>query len=128
MTPHFSRDELSCRCGCGLAQFQSGFLDKLEELRVAYGKPMQINSACRCAKHNARVSPLAPRRSLHIGDAETRPGHKGAMAVDVAVSGADKGELVAEAWRRGWSVGWNKAFVHLDRRVDIGMSQTTFEY
>jgi zinc D-Ala-D-Ala carboxypeptidase len=128
MTPHFSKDELSCRCGCGLAQFQPGFLDRLEELRAAYGKPMRITSACRCASHNARVSPQAPLKSLHIGDKETRPGHKGTLAVDVAVAGADKGGIVAEAWRRGWSVGWNKAFVHLDRRVDIGMPQTTFEY
>ncbi len=128
MTPHFTKDELQCKCGCTLAQFQRGFLDHLELLRMSYGRPMRINSACRCANHNAKVSPQAPLRSLHIGDKETRPGHNGTLAVDVAVFGSDKGDLFAVAWRNGWSIGWNKNFLHLDRRVDIGMAQTTFEY
>jgi hypothetical protein len=128
MTPHFTKDELQCKCGCTLAQFQPGFLDELELLRTVFGRPMRITSACRCSDHNARVSPQAPIRSLHIGNRETRPGHKGTLAVDVAVFGEDKGDLFAVAWRRGWSVGWNKNFLHLDRRVDIGMPQITFEY
>jgi len=128
VTPHFTKDELQCKCGCTLAQFQRGFLDHLELLRMSYGRPMRINSACRCANHNAKVSPQAPLRSLHIGDKETRPGHNGTLAVDVAVFGSDKGDLFAVAWRNGWSIGWNKSFLHLFRRVDIGMAQTTFEY
>jgi zinc D-Ala-D-Ala carboxypeptidase len=128
MTPHFSTAELQCKCGCGLAQFQTGFLQALETIRTAYGRPMRITSACRCADHNARVSPQAPLRSLHIGNKETRPGHHGTLAVDVAVTGEDKGDLFAIAWRHGWSVGWNRGFLHLDRRSDIGMPQTTFEY
>jgi zinc D-Ala-D-Ala carboxypeptidase len=128
MTPHFSKAELQCKCGCGLAQFHPGFLDHLETLRRAYGRPMKLSSACRCAAHNAKASPQAPIRSLHIGDRETRPGHRGTLAVDVAVTGEGKGDLFALAWRHGWSVGWNRAFLHLDRRVDIGMPQITFEY
>jgi hypothetical protein len=128
VTPHFTRPELECRCGCGLAQFQPGFLDHLELLRRSYGRPMRLTSACRCAAHNAKASPQAPQRSLHIGDRETRPGHNGTLAVDVAVAGMDKGDLFAVAWRLGWSIGWNKTFLHLDRRVDIGMPQVTFEY
>jgi hypothetical protein len=50
------------------------------------------------------------------------------MAIDIAVRGIDKGDLFSAAWRGGWSIGWNKGFLHLDRRVDIGMPQTTFEY
>jgi len=128
MTPYFSKAELQCKCGCGLAQFQFGFLEHLSALRRAYGRPMRVTSACRCAAHNARVSPLAPLRSLHIGDRETRPGHSGALAIDISASGIDKGDLFAAAWRGGWSVGWNKGFLHLDRRVDIALPQTTFEY
>lgn len=128
MTPHFSAEELRCRCGCGLARFHPGFLDHLERLRLAYGRPMALSSACRCAAHNARESPQAPLRSLHIGDKEVRPGQRGAAAVDVLVTGADKGDLCAAAWRLGWSVGWNRSFLHLDRRVELGMPQTVFEY
>lgn len=128
MTPHFTKDELQCKCGCTLAQFQPGFLEHLELLRRAYGRPMRVTSACRCADHNAKVSPQAPLRSLHIGNRETRPGHKGTLAVDVATTGMDKGDLFSAAWRLGWSIGWSKTFLHLDRRVDIGMPQVTFEY
>jgi hypothetical protein len=128
MTPHFSANELRCKCGCGLAQFHPGFLDHLETLRRAYGRPMKLSSACRCAAHNAKASPQAPIRSLHIGNRETRPGHRGTLAVDVAVAGEGKGDLFALAWRHGWSVGWNRGFLHLDRRSDIGMPQITFEY
>jgi len=128
MTPHFSKAELQCKCGCGLAQFHPGFLGHLETLRRAYGRPMKLSSACRCAAHNAKASPQAPIRSLHIGDRETRPGHRGTLAVDVAVTGEGKGDLFALAWRHGWSVGWNRAFLHIDRRSDIGMPQITFEY
>ncbi|CAB4139922.1 Peptidase M15A, C-terminal [uncultured Caudovirales phage] len=128
MTPHFSAAELRCKCGCGLVQFQAGFLDHLELLRRTYGRYMRVTSACRCADHNAKVSPQAPLRSLHIGNRETRPGHNGTLAIDVAVTGDDKGNLFAVAWKQGWSVGWNKNFLHLDRRVDIGMPQVTFEY
>lgn len=128
MTPHFSRAELQCKCGCGLARFQPRFLDALEALRGEYGKAMVVTSACRCAAHNAKVSPLAPLKSLHIGDKSTRPWHDGTCAVDIAVSGEDKGDLFELAWGHGWSVGWNRGFLHLDRRVDLGMPQTTFEY
>jgi hypothetical protein len=128
MTPFFTREELQCKCGCGLTNFHPGILEKLSSLRTQYNKPMKLSSACRCLNHNRRVSPLAPQRSLHIGDFETRPGHKGAMAFDVLVNGADKGQLFALAWANGWSVGWNKGFLHLDGRLLLGMPQTTFEY
>lgn len=128
MTPNFTREELACRCGCGLARFHPGALDQLQLLRTAFGRPMSVSSACRCAKHNATVSKLAPLKSLHIGDLEVRPGQQGALAFDVVVDGEAKGALFALAWRQGWSIGWNKAFLHLDRRVDLGMPQTTFEY
>jgi uncharacterized protein YcbK (DUF882 family) len=128
MTPHFTKVELQCKCGCTLAQFQRGFLDHLELLRKTFGRPMRVTSACRCAAHNGKVSPQAPLRSLHIGDKATRPGHLGCAAIDIAVSETDKGDLFAAAWRQGWSVGWNRGFLHLDRRVDVAMAQTTFEY
>ena len=128
MTPFFTKQELQCKCGCELANFHPGVLDGLSALRMAFGKPMQLSSACRCLKHNMAVSPMAPKGSLHIGDYEAKPGQKGSMAFDVLVSGADKGKLFALAWSKEWSIGWNKNFLHLDGRVLVGMPQITFEY
>jgi hypothetical protein len=53
------------------------------------------------------------------------------MAIDVETpDGAYRGRLFELAWDHGWSIGWNakSRFLHLDRRVDIGMPQTTFDY
>jgi hypothetical protein len=116
-----------CRCGCGLYQFHPGFLDQLEKLRVAFNEPMNVNSACRCAKHNRAVG--GTEKSLHIGDAFQHPDQKGAMAVDIrSLNGAYRGRLFSLAWDFGWAVGWGKGFLHLDRRADIGLPQTTFDY
>jgi len=129
VTEYFTKRELECKCGCGLAQFHPGFLEKLDLLRAEFGRPMNPSSACRCSRHNARVSPLAPRTSLHIGDVAVRPNQKGAAAIDIRCpDGEYKGKLFALAWKSGWSIGWNRTFLHLDRRIDLGMPQTTFEY
>ena len=55
MTPHFTTEELMCKCGCGMLPHQS-FMDKVEALRVKVGFPLPVSSAARCAKHNALVS------------------------------------------------------------------------
>ena len=128
MTPSFTRAELACRC-CGLAQFHPGFLTRLQELRDAFGEPMKVNSACRCINHNVALG--AAVRSFHIGDQPQHAGQQGTMAIDIATpSGPYRGKLFAEAWARGWSIGWNakRGFLHLDRRVDVGLPQTSFDY
>ena len=128
-TAHFTTAELACRCGCGLATFHDGFLVALESLRRAFDEPMSITSACRCTAHNEQIG--GHPNSLHVGDREQHPGQKGALAVDVATpNGAYRGRLFATAWRLGWSIGWNarKGFLHLDRRIAVGLAQNSFDY
>jgi hypothetical protein len=53
------------------------------------------------------------------------------MAVDIETSdGVYRARLFVLAWEQGWSIGWNgpKKFLHLDRRIDIGLPKTTFDY
>lgn len=126
---HFAAQELACRCGCGLSRFHPGFLDELSALRREMGEAMTLNSACRCADQNVAVG--GHPKSLHVGNREQHVGMAGTLAVDVAtLSGEYRGRLFATAWRRGWSIGWNgkKGFLHIDRRVDIGLARTTFDY
>ena len=129
MTPSFTKQELQCKCGCGLAQFHPGFLDALQGLRDELGMPMTLSSACRCEKHN--TSEGGKPKSFHIGDVPRHAGQEGALAVDVLTpDGAYRGKLFAIAWQRGFSVGWNakKGFLHLDSRTLLGLEQTTFDY
>lgn len=72
MTPHFSDDELRCKCGCGLLP-QRSFMERIEKLRIQYGKPMTVTSAARCPEYNAKVSstgltgPHTTGRAIDLG-------------------------------------------------------------
>lgn len=121
--------ELRCRCGCGLLKLNRGFRDSLEALRKEFGRPMVITSGVRCYEHNETVG--GHPKSLHVGDVAMHNGQTGACAVDVATpNGEYRASLFALAWKHGWSIGWNakRGFLHLDRRIDVGLKPTSFDY
>lgn len=125
--PDFTPDEMRCRCGCGQVIVSDQFMDALQRLRTALGRPMRLTSACRCVAHNQLVG--GHPRSLHICDAPQHPGQEGCLAVDVATSdGAYRGQLFSLAWQAGWSIGIHPKFLHLDRRSDLGLPQNSFDY
>lgn len=108
MTPHFSNRELACHCGCGLLPPQD-FQDKVERLRVAYGKPLYVTSAARCPDYNDKVS--------HTG----RTGPHTKRAIDIEIVGTDAFELIRLATKMGFTgIGvsqkgpWSSRFLHLD--------------
>ena len=128
---YFKDDELRCRCPCRLLKLHRGFRDALEALREEFKRPMALTSACRCKAHNEAVG--GHSRSLHVGDFphHADKGQQGCLAVDVSTpDGAYRGQLFSLAWKHGFSIGWNakKNFLHIDRRVDIGLPQTSFDY
>jgi zinc D-Ala-D-Ala carboxypeptidase len=58
-TAHFTDGELGCKhCGQLPPQW---FQDRLEALRVAYGKPMRLSSGYRCPEYNVKVSGTGSR-------------------------------------------------------------------
>lgn len=126
---NFSAGELQCQ-GSGALALHPGFIDALQALREAYGKPMRITSGCRSQAHNAAVG--GKSQSLHICDAEVWPGMKGALAVDVAIVGSVQArELAKLALDMGWTVGvpnLRRHFIHLDRRDLIGLEPGLFGY
>lgn len=110
-TEHFSEAELRCRCGfCDHAGMDATFMGKVERIRVRYAKPLKVNSAHRCPRHNANVSSTGadgPHTTRH--------------AIDFGVSGADAKRLAAIAEEEGMTgIGYKqhgphaKRFVHLD--------------
>jgi len=110
----------------GEAVFAAGFLDQLERLRLRFGRPMQVTSACRSAERNARIG--GHPRSLHVYD---RPHHDvgGCAAIDIAAGdGAYKRELAYLALDMGWSVGVSRSFLHLDRRDLAALRPAMFAY
>ena len=111
MTPHFSKAELTCRCGCGMLPAQD-FMDKVERLRVLYERPLPVNSAARCPEWNMQVS----------GTGRTGP-HTTGRAIDLGVSRGDAYRLLDLALKLGFTgIGvqqkGDKRFLHLDDLPD----------
>lgn len=107
MTPHFSRSELACRCGCGMLP-EIDFMERVEAVRERFGRPMTVTSAARCPAHNARVS----------GTGATGP-HTTGRAIDLAVRGWDALSVIKIALDCGFTgIGVNQKggsrFIHLD--------------
>ena len=106
--PNFSVTELACRCGgrfCNNAYWHDpDFLDHLQKLRDQIGKPLVLNSAHRCPQWNALVggAPFSQHKQI---------------AVDIALAGHDRGELLHRSRVLGFSgLGLAQTFLHLDRR------------
>ena len=111
---HFSREELTCHCGCGRCEMDAVFMARLEALREAFGKPMKLSSAYRCPDYNAAVSTTGPNGP-----------HTTGRAVDVLVSGEDAWRLVQLAYDMGFTgLGvcqrgpHETRFIHLDDLED----------
>ena len=113
MTPHFRREELQCHCGCGMLP-QEDFMQKVETLRLRYGKPLKVTSAARCPEHNTKVSSTG----------RTGP-HTTGRAIDFGISGSEAHRLLVLATDSGYTgIGVNqkgphdKRFLHGDDLPD----------
>ena len=108
MTPHFSDAELACKCGCGMLPKRSS-VDRLERVRVRYGKPMRVNSGARCAKHN-----------LDVASTGADGPHTTGQAFDLGVVGADALELVVIAREVGFTgIGVKQKGPHGERCIHV---------
>lgn len=113
MKNYFSEEELACK-HCGEYFFDEAFLNRLNEIRVTFNRPMVVTSAYRCKDHP-------------IEAAKEKPGaHNKGKAVDIKVSGEDAIDLVVAAGLNGIRrIGvkqkgeWNDRFIHLDCDDDL---------
>lgn len=113
---YFTDEELRCK-KTGTIKLAPGFEQALLTLRLAYGRPMPVNSCCRSKEHNAAVG--GNPRSLHVYDSPFWP-TGGTCAIDIGITEPQKrAELVEIALAAGWWVGLHEKFIHLDRRIDF---------
>tara|TARA_R110000782_G_C14819205_1_gene413807 strand:+ start:18235 stop:18639 length:405 start_codon:yes stop_codon:yes gene_type:complete len=115
---HFTEEELACPTTGNLI-LQEGFIEDLEELRVAYAKPMVINSGCRSYAHNEKLLQdglPAAKSSLHlIGN---RKYATNTLAVDLAKPNIfDQARFIEIALRLAWTVRVANTFIHVDQRT-----------
>lgn len=124
---YFTEEELTGG-GKNSPVFHDNFLYELYALRVAFDLSMVITSGARDPEYNKSVG--GHPRSLHLTDNPVHPTN-GCMAVDVDITRYredDVESLIEIAWDTRWSIGIAKTFIHLDRRVDIGLPQHKYYY
>lgn len=110
LSPHFATWESQCPCGCGFGlnpgDVYPPLLGPLEELRKAYGAPLNVNSWCRCVRWE--------KRKGRSGKSQ----HTKGKAVDIRCGDLKRLVRLAEkipAFRDG-GIGIYKTFVHVDVR------------
>ena len=108
LSEHFSKKEFACRCGCGLCNPDPKLIEKLEKFRaLCGGKPMAINSACRCEKHNKTVGGAAKSQHLYGKAADVRK-----------ILGLTIDQMAKKAEEAGFTgIGKYNGFVHVDVRA-----------
>lgn len=104
--PNFSKEEFDCQ-ETGENEMKPEFMEKLQELRGKYNKPMIISSGFRSVNHSIE------RRKPKSGS------HTTGLACDISVSGSDAFKIVSLAFELGFTgVGINQKgsnrFIHLD--------------
>lgn len=110
LSKHFNKFEFACKCGCGFG-LQDGdinpkLIERLEEIRSHFGKPIKILSGCRCEKHNKKVG--GAKLSQHLlGNA--------ADIIVVDNSPSDVYNYVSNKYSTG-GVGKYNLFTHVDVR------------
>jgi zinc D-Ala-D-Ala carboxypeptidase len=104
ISPHFTRKEIACRCGCGLCNVKPQLMAHLERIREMTGRPLLLNSVCRCPQHNRDEG--GKEDSAHLEG----------WAADIAVTGSsDRDSLLSCTFRLGIRRrGLGKFFVHID--------------
>ena len=110
ITPNFSVNEMTCKCGCGRHEMDGEFMRMLQTLRDEMQGPLRVSSGFRCEDHNEMVSTTG----------RTGP-HTKARATDILISGERAMVLFEKARQIGFSgIGLSQKgdhahrFVHLD--------------
>ena len=103
---YFSMYEFKCS-HTGKCEMNPDFIDKLNDLRLAFGKPMRITSGFRDVTH-----PIEAKK-------KTSGAHTTGQAADIAVSREDAFDILSLALTKGFTgIGIQQKgsgrFIHLD--------------
>lgn len=101
--PNFTKSEFNCRY-TGKNEMKPEFMKKLQELRIAYGKPMTITSGYRDITH-----PVEAKKGHTTGE------HTLGTCADIqCMSGLDRYRIVQLALQLGFPrIGIAKTFIHI---------------
>jgi len=114
MRQNISKREIECKCGCGLSNISPAVLDVVQQLRNRYGKPVIINSACRCMKHNKEVG--GKQNSKHLCSK-----HRACRAIDFKIADVPLETIynyLEKKYPFSLGIGIYNTFIHVDDRQE----------
>lgn len=105
LSKNLSRYEFDCKCGCGFDTVDVGLVYIVQAVRDHFGRPVTINSGCRCPEHNRREGGADKSQHL-IG-----------RAADIVVAGVSPADVAdyCETMNPG-GIGRYAGFTHVDSR------------
>jgi|TARA_R110000868_G_scaffold305083_1_gene566203 uncharacterized protein YcbK (DUF882 family) len=102
---YFKREEFACKCGCGFDTVDFALVRGLDKIREHFGKPVTINSGCRCESHNRVIK--GAKGSQHLRG----------RAADIVVKDIDPILVVELADTLGFGgIHAYDTFTHVDTR------------
>ncbi len=109
LSEYFNRDEFKCKCEkCNFDTVDHELIVVLETMRYYFNKPIIINSACRCARHNANEG------------GGTNSKHLYGLAADIIVKSImpkDVQEYLINTYPDKYGIGVYNSFTHIDVRA-----------
>jgi len=114
LSAHFKSSEFACHCTkCGVQKVSKVLVDHLEQVRVEFGTPIQINSGYRCSEYQDEL-----RRQGY----ETAKGistHQMGQAADIRpVDLHQMNDLLTVVKKHFMAIGVARSFLHVDERRD----------
>jgi hypothetical protein len=136
ISKNLSLSEVKCKCGCGLYIIIDDTVNMFQKIRDALGRPLIVNSFCRCQWNNAKCGGVVAVRHYLSGTKKldlskyprgvkgepTDSNHTHGTAIDIACPGVAP-EAVRKVIRDLWSagklpelagLGAYKTFTHVD--------------
>lgn len=107
ISKNFESTEFDCNCKkyCSATEIDLKLVEYLQKIRDHFGKPVTINSAYRCTKHNKSVGGASNSKHLY------------GQAADIKVSGVKPLKVAQYAESIGIKgIGQYSNFVHIDTR------------
>ena len=107
ISPHFKREEFACNDECGFDTVDVELVEVVEDVRAHFGKPVTVNSGCRCQIHNAFVG------------GEDHSKHLLGIASDIVVKDVSPSDVYVYLNRKyphTYGIGHYETFTHIDVR------------